>query len=72
MDEYIPRLKQIALYCIDEITENDIDEILKNGSLKAKKYASLKMKQIRENMKINYYMIVLILNIGLRSYCYRK
>ena len=32
-----------------------VDEILKNGSLKAKKYASEKMKQIKENMKINYF-----------------
>jgi hypothetical protein len=31
MDEYTPQLKQIALYCLDEITQQDIEEAQKNN-----------------------------------------
>ena len=31
MDEYIPRLKQIALYCLNEITQQDIEEAKRNN-----------------------------------------
>ena len=31
MDEYTPRLKQIALYCLNEITQQDIEEAKRNN-----------------------------------------
>ena len=63
MDEYIPRLKQIALYCIDEITENDIQIAKQNNvgivlidSSKYQEYLSNKrtINNYEEN-KYNYF-----------------
>ena len=63
MDEYIPRLKQIALYCIDEITEKDIQIAKQNNigivlidSSKYQEYLSSKrMINSYEENKYNYF-----------------